>query len=78
VDRGADVNARGRCQGGYYGNALHAAVYNGNQDIVRLLVERGADVNAQGGKYGNAARAAQSCGHSNIVDYLVGKGADLS
>jgi hypothetical protein len=53
-------------------------VAEGHVDIVRLLVERGADVNAQGGIYGPAAQAAQFWGHSHIVDYLVGQGADLS
>ncbi|CUS15231.1 unnamed protein product, partial [Tuber aestivum] len=40
-----NVNA----QGGRYGNALQAAVCRGNESIVQLLLERGADVNAQGG-----------------------------
>jgi ankyrin repeat protein len=38
---GADVNA----QGGEYGNALQAASSSGNQEIVELLIEMGADVN---------------------------------
>ena len=40
VDREAEVNA----QGGFYGNALQAAAYKGNEAVVRLLVDRGADV----------------------------------
>ena len=27
---------------------------NGNQEIVKLLIEKGADINAQGGFYGTA------------------------
>jgi len=49
LDGGADVNA----QGGFYGNALQAAVSEGSEAVVQLLVDRGADVNIQGGYYGN-------------------------
>jgi ankyrin repeat protein len=38
LDRGADVNA----EGGLYGSALQAAFYRGNEDIVQLLMDRGA------------------------------------
>jgi ankyrin repeat protein len=34
--------------GGEYGTALHAAVYWRNVEVVKLLLEEGADVNAQG------------------------------
>jgi hypothetical protein len=44
VEQGAEVNA----QGGYYGNALQAASYQGHDQIVLRLLEKGADVNAQG------------------------------
>ena len=54
LEKGADVNA----QGGFYGNALQAASYNGHRAVVELLLERGADVNAQSEYYGNALQAA--------------------
>ena len=41
LEKGADVNA----QGGYYGNALQAASYEGNEKVVQLLLKKGADVN---------------------------------
>ncbi|CUS12883.1 unnamed protein product, partial [Tuber aestivum] len=53
--------------GGHYGNALQAAAKNGNESVVGLLLERGADVNAQGGSNGNALRAAQNFGRESIV-----------
>ena len=37
-----------------HGNALQAALYRGHEQIVKLLLDKGADVNAQGGYYGNA------------------------
>ncbi|KAF2232143.1 hypothetical protein EV356DRAFT_257150 [Viridothelium virens] len=45
IEQGEPVNV----QGGYYGNALQAAVYKGYIEIVKLLLNKGADINAQGG-----------------------------
>lgn len=39
---GVEVNT----QGGPHGNALNAALHGGHLEIARVLVERGADVNA--------------------------------
>ncbi|KFZ01712.1 hypothetical protein V500_00651 [Pseudogymnoascus sp. VKM F-4518 (FW-2643)] len=39
--------------GGRYGNALEAASAKGHEQIVKLLLDKGADVNAQGEEYGN-------------------------
>ncbi|KAF9061831.1 ankyrin repeat-containing domain protein [Rhodocollybia butyracea] len=44
LKHGADVNA----QGGFYSNALYAAVAAGHQTMVCDLLEHGADVNARG------------------------------
>jgi ankyrin repeat protein len=52
--------------------------YKGHEQIVRLLVEKGADANAQGGYYGNALQAASSEGHEQVVRLLVEKGADVN
>jgi ankyrin repeat protein len=46
VENEADVNV----QGGYYGNALQAALFKGHEAVVRLLIENGANVNTQGGR----------------------------
>jgi ankyrin repeat protein len=56
-----------------YGNALQAASSGGHEAIVKLLLEKGADVNAQGGDYGNALQAASSEGHEAIVKLLLEK-----
>ncbi|EXK26982.1 hypothetical protein FOMG_16421 [Fusarium oxysporum f. sp. melonis 26406] len=71
---GADVNA----QGGEYGNALQAASYNGNRDVVQLLLDKGADVNARGGWHGNALQAALNEGHQEVAQLLLDKGADVN
>jgi ankyrin repeat protein len=43
--------------------------------VVRLLVDRDADVNAQGGFYGSALHAASWGGHEAVVRLLRDKGA---
>jgi ankyrin repeat protein len=45
---------------------------------VKLLLDKGADVNAQGGYYGNALQAASSDGHEAVVKLLLNKGADVN
>jgi ankyrin repeat protein len=44
---------------------------------VKLLLDKGADVNAQGGFYGNALQAASCRGHKQVVKLLLDKGADV-
>ncbi|EXL65535.1 hypothetical protein FOPG_18241 [Fusarium oxysporum f. sp. conglutinans race 2 54008] len=83
---GADVNA----QGGPFGNALQAASFKDNREVVQLLLDKGADdnrevmqllldkgadVNAQGGPFGNALHAAIYKGNREVVQLLLDKGA---
>ena len=58
----------------YYGNALQAASARGNEPIVRLLLEKGANINVQGGGYGNALQAALAQGNEPIVRLAAGEG----
>ncbi|KAI9681017.1 MAG: hypothetical protein M1822_007091, partial [Bathelium mastoideum] len=64
--------------GGESGNALQAASWGGNPQIVELLIKEGADVNAQGGEYGNALQAASWGGNPQIVELLIKEGADVN
>jgi ankyrin repeat protein len=41
LNKGADVNAQGR----QYGNALHAALERGYEQVVKMLLNKSADVN---------------------------------
>ena len=61
--------------GGEYGTALQAAALGGDQEIVSLLLDKGADVNAEGGKYGTALLIASYGRHQEIVSLLLEKGA---
>jgi ankyrin repeat protein len=45
---------------------------------VRLLLEKGVNVNAQGGVYGNALQAASHNGHEAVVRLLLKKGANVN
>ena len=62
---------------GQYANALQAAASSGNIETVRLLLERGANVNDQGGDYGYALRIAANHHFTDIVRLLLDNGADI-
>jgi ankyrin repeat protein len=51
------------------------ASQRGHTEVVQMLLERGADVNAGGGWYGNALHAASRGGHTEVVQMLLGAGA---
>jgi ankyrin repeat protein len=50
----------------------------GHREIIQLLLDKGADVNAQGGEYGNALQAASWGGHQEAVRLLLDNGADVN
>lgn len=58
--------------------ALHRAVQRGNTDIVRLLLQAGADKMAKG--FGDATPLimAAACGYKELVQLLVDEGTDIS
>ncbi|KAJ7256360.1 ankyrin repeat-containing domain protein [Mycena rebaudengoi] len=46
-------------------------------EIVQMLLQKGAHVNAKGGKYGSALQAASKAGHMEIACILLENGADV-
>ncbi|KIK54071.1 hypothetical protein GYMLUDRAFT_138510, partial [Collybiopsis luxurians FD-317 M1] len=50
----------------------------GNEAVVQLFLEKGADVNVQGGEYGNALQAAVYNGNEAVVQLLLESGADIN
>ena len=69
-----NVNAHG----GEYGTSLIAASYNGNRELVLMLLRKGSNVNDQVGQYGNALAAASLRGHKIVVQELLKAKADFS
>jgi outer membrane protein assembly factor BamB len=73
LDQGADINAKAR----YDVTALFFAAGSGRLEAVKLLIARGADVNAQDSFYrGTAADMAAGNGHTEVVIYLLQNGAN--
>jgi ankyrin repeat protein len=71
VERGADVTA-------YGGRALHAASWAGDDNAVKLLLDKGAAINAQVAKHGSALCVASRLGDIKIVRLLIAHGADVN
>ena len=93
LDEGANVNAHGGIYGNalqavvcvelrspyYQTRGLGMTPDKGvNGDAIRLLLDKGAKVNAQGGIYGNALQAAAHSGDMEVIRLLLDKGADVN
>ncbi|RZF41868.1 hypothetical protein LSTR_LSTR005330 [Laodelphax striatellus] len=61
----------------HYATPLWCAAVSGKLDVVRRLVELGADVNAASDTGSTAVRSACFMTHIDIVTYLVESGADI-
>ncbi|KAK1448331.1 hypothetical protein CCUS01_11739 [Colletotrichum cuscutae] len=70
-----DFKVNPNATGEYYGTALTAAAYDGTLAIVKLLLDRGADVDAPNGW---AIQAAAAEGHYDVVKELLNRGADVN
>ncbi|KAM0221494.1 hypothetical protein ACHAQD_005409 [Fusarium lateritium] len=68
---GASANATGE----EYGNALTAAAYDGTIDIIKMLLDAGADINSPDGW---ALQHAAGEGHVDVVNLLLERGANVN
>lgn len=71
---GADVNAK---TGGAHVYPLQTAASRGHEENLRLLLDRGANINAQSGYSRTALVAAVEGNHESAVQLLLGRGADI-
>lgn len=71
LDKGVDVNQW------YYGTALMTAAGENRLEIAKLLIERGADLNAQANVGYTALGLAAVEGYGDMVDLLIVRGADV-
>mmetsp|Transcript_41872 Transcript_41872/g.100899 ORF Transcript_41872/g.100899 Transcript_41872/m.100899 type:complete len:251 (-) Transcript_41872:94-846(-) len=73
-ERGADVNHK---NGGNGWTSLHWACEGDHLEVVKVLIEKGADVHAKNRIGGTSLHAACSTGQLELVKLLVEKGADV-
>ncbi|KAK5988891.1 Putative ankyrin repeat-like protein [Cladobotryum mycophilum] len=69
IERGVDVND----PSGLCGPALRATAFYGRIDLVRLLLENGANISLANGPMGTAYGAAHSEGYENVKELLLKK-----
>ena len=63
---GADLSARQE----FGATVLHIAAGTGDNDIVRLLVDHGADTSTKDSNGNTAATVASLAGHAALTEYL--------
>ncbi|CAB4065240.1 PPP1R16A [Lepeophtheirus salmonis] len=57
--------------------ALHQCCIDDNEEMLELLLENGANVNAKDTELWTPLHAAATCGHLHLVKYLIDRDADL-
>lgn len=57
--------------------ALHQCCIDNNPDMLKLLLDYGANVNAEDSEKWTPLHAAATCGHLFLVKILIGRGANL-
>jgi hypothetical protein len=73
LDRGAQIN-----RPGLQWSALHYAVFNGHDPVARLLIERGADINARSTNGSTPLMMAAREGREGLARMLLEFGADTT
>ena len=74
----ADINAKATGRFGTSGTALTTSIRSKHSETAKLLIEKGADVNAPKGGYTIPLMEAASWGDAELVKLLLAKGADVN
>lgn len=61
-----------------YDGLLHIAAFEGDIKLIRLLLDKGADINSGGKRFGSALQAASYAGRLHVVRELMDNGADIN
>ncbi len=81
LKKGADLHLHEGIAIHHYNNdedtPLHVSSYNGHLNIVKLLIEKGSDVNFRNRRKQTPLHLAIFNGHSDVIEYLISKGADI-
>ncbi len=75
---GVDINASTGAEGHETHPSLILAAGEGHLDVVKFLLDNGADVNVRGRDGYTSLMSAAWSGHKEIVKLLIGKGADVN
>jgi hypothetical protein len=75
LDHGVDVNFQDEQYGA---SALHAAAQGGREEIVKILLKRGADVNLKSKEGNTPLMAAAFNHHESVVKTLLAAGAEVN
>ena len=83
LDRGADIYGKNRNQKSRYFQPLHLACQSSAPtpevlEVVKLLVERGADILEHDGNNDLPLTQAVDCNHAEVVEFFLRNGADPS
>ena len=74
IDSGANINQQAKSNGR---SALYCSCGNNQLDVVRILVENGADLEIQNNQNHSPLCIAAITGHREITKYLLDKGANV-
>ncbi|XP_068736521.1 oxysterol-binding protein-related protein 1-like [Montipora capricornis] len=76
--RSIDVNCKGKSKANQGWTPLHLAAYFGHKEIVKALLENGADVNARNGMGDTPLHRAAFTGRAEVVTILIQYHADVT
>jgi ankyrin repeat protein len=78
LDAGADVDVRESSKDRLQYTPLHWAANNGDLEIAKILIFRGANLDAEDPTYSTPLYLAAEQGHPKVVEFLISKGAEVN